>query len=70
MENQLNMKLQMSCLQKDNWAHFLKCWGAIKFSYKFLHMQQQHIQIYTGLCGCMQAWLHVIHWQTWYPFIV
>ena len=29
MENQLNMELPMSYLQKENWAHLLKRWRAI-----------------------------------------
>ena len=39
METQLNMKLQMNYLRKDNWAYLLKCWHAINSSYKILHMQ-------------------------------
>ena len=33
----LNIKLQMTYLQKDNWAFLLKCWRVIN-SYKFLHV--------------------------------
>ena len=36
METQLNIKLQMNYLQKDNWAQ----WHAINFSYKVLHIQR------------------------------
>ena len=36
METQLNMKLQMNFLQKDNWAPLLKRWHAINLSYKVL----------------------------------
>ena len=41
MESQLNIKLQMNYLQKDNWAHLLKCWHGINSSYKVLHVQTQ-----------------------------
>ena len=40
METQLNMKLQMNYCQKDNWAHLLKCWGAINLSYNIFHLWQ------------------------------
>ena len=40
METQLNMKLQMNYLQKDNWGHLLKSWRAINPSYKVLHMRR------------------------------
>ena len=40
METQLNMKLQMDYLEKDNWAHLLKRWCAFNLSYKVLHVQQ------------------------------
>ena len=40
METQLNMELQISYLQKDNWAHLLKYWHVNNLSYKVLHMQQ------------------------------
>ena len=40
METQLNMKLQMNYLQKDNWAHLLKGWHVINSSYKVLHVRQ------------------------------
>ena len=40
METQLNMKLQMNYLQKDNLAHLLKCWHVINSSYKVLHVRQ------------------------------
>ena len=40
MESQLNIKLQMNYLQKDNWAHLLKCWCAINLSYTVLHVRQ------------------------------
>ena len=39
METQLNMKLQMNYLQKDDWAHLLKCWHVINSSYEILHVQ-------------------------------
>ena len=38
--NKFNMELQINYLQKDNWAHLLKCWCVINLSYKALHMQQ------------------------------
>ena len=34
MKTQLNMKLQMNYLEKDNWAHLLKSWHAITWPYK------------------------------------
>ena len=40
METQLNMKLYMNYFQKDNWAHLLKCWGAINLSYNIFHLWQ------------------------------
>ena len=40
METQLNMKLQMNYCQKDNWAHLLKCWGAINLSYNIFDLWQ------------------------------
>ena len=40
METQVNMKLQMNYLQKDNWAHLLKCWHAINLSYKVFHVRR------------------------------
>ena len=39
MENRIIMKLQMDYLEKDNWAHLLKRWRAIKSSYKILHVR-------------------------------
>ena len=38
MENQLNIKLQMDYLQKENWAHLLKRCCEINSSYKVLHV--------------------------------
>ena len=38
METQLNMKLPMNYLQKDNWAHLVKCWPAINLLYKVLYI--------------------------------
>ena len=37
--NQLNIKLQMNNLQKNNWADLLKCWCVIDSSYKTLPVQ-------------------------------
>ena len=40
METQVNMKLQMNYLQKDNWEHLLKRWHAINLSYNVLHVRR------------------------------
>ena len=53
----------MNSLQKDNWAQLLKCCHVINSSYNILHMQQQHSEIITGMCGCIQTQSHTIHWQ-------
>ena len=42
MVAQRNLKLQVNYLQKDNWAHLLKCWYVINSSYKVLDMQHWH----------------------------
>ena len=39
MENELNMKLQMNYLQKDNCAHLLRRLRTINSSYKVLHVR-------------------------------
>ena len=57
------MKLWMNYLQKDNWAHLLKCWRVINTSYKTLHMQQW--QANTDVYGGVRVRLHTFHWQAW-----
>ena len=52
METQLNIKLQMDYLEKDNWAHLLKHWRAIPSSYKILHVRRQPNK----------------YWRVWAPF--
>ena len=54
-ERKLNMKLEMNCMQKDNWAHLLKCWHAINSSYKVL----QYVCIYVCIYLCMYVCMYV-----------
>ena len=68
MKTQLNMKLQMNYLQKDDWAHLLKCWPAVNPLCKVLCIQQQYTKINTSVCGRKQVWSHAIHLQAWCDF--
>ena len=40
MKTQLNLKLQMNYLQKDNWVHLPNRWHANKLSYRVLHLRR------------------------------
>ena len=70
-ETLLSMKLQMNYLQKDNWAHLLKCWYTINLAY-VLHMQQiaclnkyWYVWVHTSAIAC-HSLTGLMRWKTWF----
>ena len=71
IETLLNMKLQMNYLQKDNWAHLLKCWHTINLAY-VLHMQQiaclnkyWYVWVHTSAIAC-HSLTGLMRWKAWF----
>ena len=56
-EWKLNIKLHMN-LQKNNWAHLLKCWYVINSSYSFAHVtipplnKYQRVRTHASAIAC------------------